>query len=120
MLLRGVAPEQLKALTLLRLLRTVKFRQAIAELESQMAAFGFIRLVNWSTILQCVSFILGVNHALACITFYVGRQEQQRRSRNWIDENGVDVLHWRFQYMCRGMPRLCHHCFFLSFSFNQI
>jgi len=99
-LLAKLVPDDFKALTMMRLLRTVKFRQAITTVESRLAARGMLRAVNLSTILQCVVFIFGVNHALACIAIYIGRQEQEAgRSKNWLQEYLIEEHPLQFQYM---------------------
>ena len=88
----------LKALLSLHL----QAQQAITEIERMLEAQGLIRAVNISTILQCVVVILGVNHVLACLTFYVGRQEQTVQGVNWIDTHHITDMNWTFQYMCLG------------------
>lgn len=98
-LLLQMVPETLKALTLLRLFRFAKFKHAMVELESILESRGLIRAKHISTILQCVIFILIVNHVLACVTVYVGRREQQSHRTNWMDENQVTDNSWLFQYM---------------------
>ena len=72
------------------------------ELESILESCGLIRAKHISTILQCVIFILIVNHVLACVTVYVGRREQQSHRTNWMDENQVTDNSWLFQYMQLG------------------
>ncbi|CAJ1390363.1 unnamed protein product [Effrenium voratum] len=98
-LLLQLVPESVKALTMARLLRTAKFRHAITAVESRLAANGYIKVVNFSTILQCVTFIFGVNHTLACVTFYVGRTRQQQQDSNWLDAYNIMDRPMSFQYM---------------------
>ena len=74
----------------------------MVELESILESRGLIRAKHISTILQCVIFILIVNHVLACVTVYVGRREQQSHRTNWMDENQVTDNSWLFQYMQLG------------------
>mmetsp|Transcript_333 Transcript_333/g.873 ORF Transcript_333/g.873 Transcript_333/m.873 type:complete len:1169 (+) Transcript_333:36-3542(+) len=98
-LLAGLVPDDFKAMTMMRLVRTAKFRNAITTVESRLAARGMLKAVNLSTILQCVIFIFGVNHALACITVYVGRRGQEEEILNWLDVYSVDNHPIPFQYM---------------------
>lgn len=98
-LLLQMVPETLKALTLLRLFRFAKFKHAMVALESLLESRGLIRAVHISTILQCVIFILIVNHVLACVTVYVGRREQASHRTNWMDENQITDNSLLFQYM---------------------
>ena len=77
--------------------------QAITTVEGRLAARGMLRAVNLSTILQCVVFIFGVNHALACIAIYIGRQEQEAgRSKNWLQAYLIEEQPLQFQYMSFG------------------
>lgn len=98
-LLLQMVPETFKSLTLLRLFRFAKFKHAMVELESLLEARGMIRAKHISTILQCVIFILGVNHVLACVTVYVAKREQFYQRVNWMDENQVMSNDLLFQYM---------------------
>eukprot|EP00438_Fugacium_kawagutii_P008916 Skav215724 [mRNA] locus=scaffold2573:724221:728776:- [translate_table: standard] len=91
-LLLGMVPDAFKSLTLLRLFRFAKFKQAMMVLETLLEARGMIRAKHILTILQCVIFILVVNHVLACVTVYVGRREQTFQRINWIDVNQVIIL----------------------------
>ena len=77
--------------------------EAMTELESLLEARGMIRGKHISTILQCVIFILGVNHVLACVTVYVARREQTQQRINWLDENQVSDNSIFFQYMHLGL-----------------
>jgi len=79
----------------------------MVELESILESRGLIRAKHISTILQCVIFILIVNHVLACVTVYVGRREQQSHRTNWMDENQVTDNSWLFQYMQLGCQLGC-------------
>lgn len=76
--------------------------EAMVELESLLEARGMIRAKHISTILQCVIFILGVNHVLACVTVYVAKREQFYQRVNWMDENQVMSNDLLFQYMSLG------------------
>ena len=76
--------------------------EAMVALESLLESRGLIRAVHISTILQCVIFILIVNHVLACVTVYVGRREQASHRTNWMDENQVTDNSLLFQYMQLG------------------
>ncbi|CAE7739520.1 BNA4 [Symbiodinium pilosum] len=98
-LLAELVEGDFRALTMLRLLRTAKFRQAITAVESRLAASGFLRAVNLSTILQCVVFIFGVNHALACMTMYIGRLAQESGQMNWLHQYGMQDQPVPLQYM---------------------
>jgi len=98
-LMLEMVPDSTKALTLFRLFRFAKFRHAMTELETLLEARGMVRAKHISTILQCVIFILGVNHVLACVTVYVARREQTQQRINWMDENQVSDNSIFFQYM---------------------
>lgn len=75
----------------------------MTELETLLEARGMVRAKHISTILQCVIFILGVNHVLACVTVYVARREQTQQRINWMDENQVSDNSIFFQYMHLGI-----------------
>lgn len=94
-----------------RLLFIWRLAEAMVELESILESRGLIRAKHISTILQCVIFILIVNHVLACVTCYVGRREQQSHRTNWMDENQVTENSWLFQYMQLGEQKLVAYWF---------
>ena len=81
--------------------------EAITAVESRLATNGLLRVVNMSTILQCVVFIFGVNHALACIAIYIGRREQESgNTKNWLNEYLIQDQPLPLQYMILGFSHI--------------
>ena len=121
LLLEVIVENNWRILSMLRLMRILKFRgvawrhlieackrgsrmralrlQVMISLENRLAAKGNMKFVLYLTIFQCIAQVLAVNHVLACLLFYVGKESRELGFPSWIDVYQVDSDLMYFQYM---------------------